>query len=67
MCGYNQLSNGTNESNSNITINSIRRSRLRKDYPGGEPRENNIIQIDLPDGSTKLSTKRKRTESAESQ
>ena len=27
----------------------------------------NILQIDLPDGSTKLSTKRKPTESAESQ
>ena len=28
-------------------------------------RENNIIQIDLPDGSTTLSTKWKLTESAE--
>ena len=29
-------------------------------------RDNNIIQIELPDASTKLFTKRKRTESAES-
>ena len=62
MCGFNQQSNDINESNYNMqpitiqfTVGYVRTIWIS--------RENNIIQIDLRDGSVKLSTKRKRTES----
>ena len=65
MCGCKQWSNDVDVSNYNMqsitiqfAVRVLKTIRISTEY--------NIIQIDLPDGSTKLSTKRNRTESAES-
>ena len=55
MCGCKHWSDDINESNYNMLHNTIHFAvRVPKDYCIWISRENNIIQSDLPDGSTKL-------------